>query len=288
MVNFGTNAASGNITVKGTNAYGDGAVSVLKVTANPLPDATITPGGPLQFCSGGSVVLNAVVAANRSSQWIKGATPISGATLSAYTATAGAKYKVMVTNTQTGCTKTTPTAIVVTTYPLPAATITPQGSTTFCSGASVVLSANIGTGLTYQWKKGTNIIAGVNLQSYTATTAGTYRVVVTNANNCSKTSAGQLITVNCLQRARFSSPLNMTIFPNPTHGVTTLVFNSAGNESGELTIIDMAGREIIHRQVKAYYGKSESTLDVSGLAKGTYLVKLKTSDSIMITKLVKQ
>ncbi len=77
----------------------------------------------------------------------------------------------------------------------PISTITPAGPTTFCQGGSVVLNANSGTGLTYQWAlNGTNISGATN-SSYTATTAGSYTVLVFNAPTCSTVSAATTVTV---------------------------------------------------------------------------------------------
>jgi glucuronoarabinoxylan endo-1,4-beta-xylanase len=159
----------------------------LTVTVNALPQATITPAGPTTFCSGGSVVLNGPVAANRAYQWKKGSNNIAGATLSSYTATAKGNYKLVVTNTATGCSKTSD-GVEVTVNALPTATITPQGPTTFCEGGSVVLQANTGAGLSYKWKKGSNFISGATQSAYTATEQGNYKVEVTDANGCLKLS----------------------------------------------------------------------------------------------------
>src|SRR5690606_35643542 len=74
-------------------------------------------------------------------------------------------------------------------------TITPAGLTTFCSGGSVLLNANTGTGHTYQWKRdGTDINAATSA-SYTATQSGSYTVVVT-ASSQSATSTAVLVTAN--------------------------------------------------------------------------------------------
>ncbi len=102
--------------------------------------------------------------------------------------------------TGTGCTGA-PTTFTITVNPKPAAAITVTGSTTFCTGGSVLLSANEGEGLTYQWKKD-----GVNIQyethaTYTANTAGNYTVVVTNGYGCSAISAAVNVTVNPLPTA---------------------------------------------------------------------------------------
>ncbi|NBU72585.1 MAG: hypothetical protein EBS53_14280, partial [Bacteroidetes bacterium] len=77
----------------------------------------------------------------------------------------------------------------------PSASITAAGSTSFCQGGSVVLNANTGAGLSYQWKNnGVDISAATNA-SYTATTAGTYTVVVSNAPTCSSVSTGTTVTL---------------------------------------------------------------------------------------------
>ncbi|MFZ4630326.1 MAG: cohesin domain-containing protein, partial [Bacteroidia bacterium] len=77
----------------------------------------------------------------------------------------------------------------------PLASITAAGPTTFCQGSSVVLNANTGTGLTYQWAlNGTNISGATNA-SYTATIAGSHTVVVSNAPNCSTVSNATSVTV---------------------------------------------------------------------------------------------
>jgi Secretion system C-terminal sorting domain len=231
---------------------------------NP-PTATITAGGPLSFCAGGSVVLNATTGTGYSYQWQLGGVDISGGTSTSYTASAGGNYTLVVTagscnatsavtavtvnplpaaitGTLTVCPGSTtnlgdvtlggtwistapgiatvgtsgivtgvaigtttikytlPTtcfvSVIVTVFPAPTATITPAGPTVFCSGGSVVLNANTGVGLTYQWQLGGIDIGGATDASYTASAAGSYRVIVTNASLCSATSAATVITVN--------------------------------------------------------------------------------------------
>ncbi|NBW43884.1 MAG: hypothetical protein EBR29_08755, partial [Sphingobacteriia bacterium] len=89
----------------------------------------------------------------------------------------------------------------------PIASITAVGNTTFCQGGSVVLNANTGTGLTYQWRNNGNNIAGATNASYTATTAGAYSVVVNNSPTCSATSAATTVTVNNPSTAAISASI---------------------------------------------------------------------------------
>ncbi|MGN6647755.1 MAG: hypothetical protein ACTHJT_14635, partial [Cytophaga sp.] len=145
------------------------------------------------FCTGSSTVLTA--STGIAYQWIKDLAPISGATNATYTATAAGSYTVSVTNAS-GCTAVA-SATTITVNALPTAAITTP-TTSFCTGGSVVLSANTGTGLTYQWSNTAGAISGATNATYTASAASSYTVKVTNSNNCSATSAATVITVNAL------------------------------------------------------------------------------------------
>jgi hypothetical protein len=231
--------ASGSYTVVVTNTSVCSATSTATVvTVNALPTATITPATATTFCQGGSVVLNANTGAGLSYQWRLNGNPISGATSSSYTANASGSYTVVVTNSST-CSSTS-TATVVTVNALPSATITPASATTFCQGGSVVLNANTGTGLTYQWRLNGNPISGATSSSYTANASGSYTVVVTNASTCSSTSTATVVTVNAIPTATIT-PATATTFcqggsivlsANTGTGLTYQWFNNASAISG--------------------------------------------------------
>ena len=132
------------------------------------------------------------------------------------------------------------------------------------------------------------MITGATLQNYTATTAGSYKVVVTNTNNCSRTSAGKIITVNCLMRAENEEPVVMSILPNPTVGMIRLTFNSKENQNAELMIIDITGRTSIQQHINTSSGKNVRYIDLTNYSNGIYLVKLTTQTHVMMTKIVKE
>lgn len=77
----------------------------------------------------------------------------------------------------------------------PIATITPQSSTTFCSGGSVVLNTTIGTNFTYEWYNNSNLIANANSSSYSTNLAGNYTVKITDGV-CDSTSSSTVVIVN--------------------------------------------------------------------------------------------
>jgi PKD repeat protein len=67
------------------------------------------------------------------------------------------------------------------------AAITPAGPVTICGGDSVLLTANAGTGYSYQWVYNNMIITGADSISLWVKQAGNYRVIVSD-NVCSQTS----------------------------------------------------------------------------------------------------
>ncbi|MCX6306607.1 MAG: hypothetical protein NT040_16705, partial [Bacteroidetes bacterium] len=174
-------SAGGTYTVTATNANGCTDTENILVTVNSLPTAAITPGGPVTFCQGGSVMLTATGGA--------GYVWSNASTNEAITVSIGGTYTVTATNTN-GCTDTE--NILVTVNSLPSAAITPGGPVTFCQGGSVMLTASGGTG--YLWSN------AVTAASITVSTGGTYTVTATNTNGCTD-SENILVTVNSLPTA---------------------------------------------------------------------------------------
>ena len=142
----------------------------------------------------------------------------SGAALSALPTTSNnsitGTWSPALNNTATTTYTFTPTAgqcastasMTITVNALPTATISAGSATTFCSGENAVLTASSGS--TYVWKKDGVAISSATLQTYTATTSGSYTVTVTNANSCSATSAATIVTVNALPSQATATSVN--------------------------------------------------------------------------------
>jgi gliding motility-associated-like protein len=192
-----TATTSGNYSVVVTTAAGCSATATaVPVTVNALPLAAISNVGPTTFCQGGSVTLLATP--GTSYLWSG-----NNATTQSNTVSTSGNYTVTVMNAA-GCTATSsPVTVIV--NPLPIATISASGPTTFCQGSNVILTAGPATGVTYLWSN------GLTTPTITATTSGNYSVVVTTAAGCSATATAVPVTVNALPLAAISS-LGSTTF----------------------------------------------------------------------------
>src|SRR6185436_18107918 len=253
------------------------------VTVNALPDATISANGPLTFCDGGNVTLSVPLFTNRTYQWKKGGTNISGATSATYIASTGGNYKVAVTNTTTSCSSTTATSTLITINSVPAATITPNGPTTFCAGGSVLLSANTGTGLTYKWKKSGNYISGATFHDYTATLAGNYKVEVTKSNGCSKTSSTTTVTVPCRNEEDnlATAQTDVSIYPNPSSGEFTIQFSKKPVSIVSVELTDVIGRIIDRFETTSM----TTTINRSDLSKGIYYIVIRNNEAVTVKRI---
>ena len=171
--------ASGSYVCTATNSNGCSATTTpIVVTVNALPTASISAGGPTTFCQGGNVSLSSV--AGSSYLWLPG-----GETTQTINVNSSGSYACVLTNAD-GCSATS-SIINVTANPLPTASVSANGPTSFCTGNNVVLTASAGSA--FLWSPG-----GQTSQSITVTASGSYNCTVTNANGCSATSSNTVVS----------------------------------------------------------------------------------------------
>ncbi|MBA3665678.1 MAG: PQQ-dependent sugar dehydrogenase [Bacteroidetes bacterium] len=89
-------SSSGDYQIKVTNGSCVGYSAPLKITVDNSLKARITPGGPLEFCSGSQVMLYANTCGNYYYQWKKNGADIPGANSFTYVATTTANYQVKI------------------------------------------------------------------------------------------------------------------------------------------------------------------------------------------------
>lgn len=161
--------------------------SATNISAASAPSNTLTTSGATTFCTGGSVSLNAT--SGLTYHWSNNATSQS------VSINQSGNYTVTVTNANNCTAVSSPVSVTV--NALPSSTVTPNGSTTFCNGSNVVLTAV--AGLSYNWSNGSNTA------SVTVTQTGNYSVTVTDANTCSASSSAIHVTVNPLPSVSISA-----------------------------------------------------------------------------------
>ncbi|MCS6991417.1 MAG: GEVED domain-containing protein [Chitinophagales bacterium] len=246
--------------------------------------ATVTPSGTVVICDGSSVLLTAnPQGSGFSYQWYKGSKVLNGATTATYSAQKDAKYKVTITSNLNCSSTSAQTDIDL--LPKPPATITPLGNLDICQTGSVVLQANSGPGYTYQWKKGSNNLAGETNQTYTATSKGTYKVTVTDANGCSKTSSGVKVTKSCKIAEQQGNPV-VILYPNPVQDEHIYLDVSGLKGTVDIIFYDVNGA--ILNQYQTEVGEETLRLSVGHLPNGMYVMSIRNAGATFTKPFVVQ
>ncbi len=216
--NTGNTQTNGTIFLTHTSSWGCSSSSTYSVTINPLPNPVIE--GPASVCQNSLQTYKVTGVAGNTYSWaVTGGNIIrAGQNTPSVTVewTLPGSYTLTVTETNTfGCTVLNNRYVTV--NALPEANITASGSTTFCQGGDVTLSAPIGYA-SYVWS------TGETSRSIVVRTTGQYWVKVTDANGCSNNS--DTITVN--------------VFPN-TLPIITVSGPTTFCEGGSVTLTAPAG-----------------------------------------------
>lgn len=156
----------------------------------PFVENTASAGPNATMCASGTLALNGTATGNYSGvTWSGGAGSFSDPNIlnPVYTAAPSETGSITLTLGVIGhCSDTVFSSLTVTISPAPTATITASGSTSFCVGGNVTLSASGGS--SYLWS------TGATTPSINVSTPGTYTVTATNS--CGSQTATQTVTVD--------------------------------------------------------------------------------------------
>lgn len=275
-----TATTAGDYFVMLTDAAGCAVASVIKtVTINEFPVINLTPSGTVNYCSGDTVVVYADSLPGYTFQWKKNNVNIAGATQRSYAVTQSGTFSVRVTS---ACGKVSKDSLVCNKIFNPAAVITPNGPTTFCTGSSVTLNANTFTGVSYQWKKD-----GLNFNnnlSYTITGGSGAFAVLESANGCSRLSNTIVVTVNCREGDVDISIPAVTVFPVPVSGSSSIRLDGVESYEGiYFELMDLTGKMLLKLPCEG----AVTTLSGEGFADGIYLLRtLNRQQQLAINKVV--
>lgn len=147
-------------------------------------------------------------------------------------------------------------------------------------GAIDITVSGGATPYTYKWTKGGLVIG--ETEDLSGLTAGDHTVVVTDANGCLVTKEN--IKVDNTTRAYEPAWLKgVRLQPNPTNGLTRIVFNQHIPSTMEVSVMDATGRVLL---TEISDNPTFVTLDCSNLPEGMYVVRFRTGGEVGVKKLM--
>ena len=151
--------------------------------------------------------------------------------------------------------------------------INPMPNSTTTLTGTTITSNQVSTPSTYQWIDCSNNqpINSATANSFTATTNGSYAVVVSNGF-CTDTSA--CVSVTTVGVDNLKSISNIHVFPNPTSSILYIDVNSATSQNITLKLLDMSGRIANQKKVKVNSGLQHLNMNMAELPKGMYTLEV--------------
>ena len=205
-VNYGTSAVSGNITVKGHNSCGDGVLSSLAITVNPLPANAGTISGTTTVCQGQNSVDYTVPVIANATSYIWSLPPGATGTSSTNSITVNYSTSAISGNIavkgHNSCGDGIESTLAITVNQVPADAGTILGPTTVCQGQnSVVYTVPlIANATSYIWSLPPGAIGTSSTNSISVNfgiSAGSGVITVKGNNSCGDGGISTLfITVN--------------------------------------------------------------------------------------------
>ncbi len=205
-------------SITATRSNGCTASSSVTVTVNGATNIpTITPAGPVTFCSGQSAVLTASI--GTAYLWN------TGATTQSLTVNTSGSYSVIVDG---GCASAF-TSVTLNALP---GTFTPTSNSPLCAGSTLNLFATSVGATSYSWTGPNGFSSSAqnpSLSSVASAATGTYSVVASNGQGCTRSGSVSVTII--------TTPLNATPSATlPPTGVNNYVFSQAFSPASLVSI----------------------------------------------------
>lgn len=156
------------------------------------------------------------------------------------------------------------------------------------SAAAVTLTGGAPAGGTYS---GTGVSGG----SFDPSIAGAGNQMITytyaDANGCSSSATQSIYVDPCTVTTGIdglNSVSGIAIYPNPTEGAFTLELGMVQDAKAELRIVNPLGQTIVDENHSLAAGNNKLELNLNGVAKGIYIVQLKTASGMITRRVTKQ
>jgi hypothetical protein len=205
----------------------------------------------------------------------------TGASTQTITASVSGTYYVGVTN-NTGC--TTFDSVDVTINPLPVIMF-PVIEPLCLQGE---LTALVATPVGGTFTGGPEVTAGVFDPEIAGVGSHPVLYSYTDANSCTNTFIQMINVEDCTGIEENESIAEVNIYPNPTSGMFNISVTNANFTELNISIVNIQGKGVYNYTEKNIPVDYNKQIDLEGLAKGIYYIRLNTKDNFKVRKLIIQ
>jgi hypothetical protein len=239
----------------------------------------------LSTCNDPNFTLDAMVYDSASYLWS------TGDTTSSIAVTSGGTYTVTITDPKIGLSFTESVEVIV--QAAPSISFGKQIDTIDFFGPTIVIDLNpkLPANYTYTWTNGSTI---TNFPFFHADPSElgvgmhTIQVAVQDLVGCTSLSQHQIF-VSDFVGIETPEGNKISFYPNPVSSTLQLQFEGSKSLGDiRLAIVDYQGRQVLTKQLLDNSGSLSTSVDVSQLAKGMYLLQLETASGTWSEKLIIQ
>ncbi len=303
-INYGANAVSGYVSVKGLSACGIGDSSKLSITVTPIPASAGTISGITNIVAGQQNIVYSVPLITNATSYVwtlpTGATGSSATNSIVVNYSSSAISGSITVKGHNTCGDGAASTLAITVTPVStncSAQFALVADTTTLHHYYIVNNATGVHPLKYNWSWGDGSHDTIAYPSHTYSTAGGYKIclTITDSIGCTNTfcdssylqkSTNSIIYVNVIPQGTLGINTNelsnqLKIYPNPAKEILTIETNLNTVQKIEIT-------NLIGQTVFTSYINKKVTVNTSGFANGVYILKLYNDKETVVRKFMKE
>lgn len=148
---------------------------------------------------------------------------------------------------------------------------------------------SLGNPSAYFWDFGDGNTSTAASPTHTYTTGGVYQVYLAIQTDCGPDTLRRQISFTNISTSDPQLGLNnLVVSPNPTKGDLFINIEKPENKALQFSIKDLAGRVVLEESYNLYKSNGAARLDLSRLAKGSYMLTIADEASVRVIKIILQ
>lgn len=138
----------------------------------------------------------------------------------------------------------------------------------------------------FQWVfNDTATVSGASGSSIKPVKSGNYKVIVTDALGCARTSANINYTVTGLNTAS-PEEIKLSVSPNPNNGVFQLSFEVSNRSDLSIEILNAAGQRVYAQSQSGFIGRYSKQINLPRISSEFYLLKIQHYKKTYLQKIL--